>query len=452
MTTQLHFEAFLDSTVNLKQRKLDQLDGRVNAITSALQRDDVIGPIYKEHIPQGSWAHATIIEPVGAFDEFDADFLLHLEEQADWDPCQYLRELRAAFKRNSTYCAMVRKKNRCVRVGYANDCHVDVVPSITRADGQQVVMNYADNEFEDTNPDGFTQWMKERDDLTGGNLRKVIRLLKFLRDYKNTFDCKSVILTTLVGGRIQPVDAATRYADIPTTLVSVLVDLDNWLSLYGSMPLIDDPSCPGTSFNHRWSEERFQSFKSMIKKYRGWAEEAHAIANEDAAVAAWQKLFGDDFVAVEVEIRKAALRSANRSIVRKSAAVVPAPSEEFIEQRGMPFSPRYGATIHARIEEMYGARSTTIRSGAALRPGLKLTFKLKTDTPQPYQVIWKVRNRGAVAANLGQLRGQLIDSNGGKNVRTEHTKYAGDHYVEAYVVKDGWVVASDHHEVHIRAD
>jgi hypothetical protein len=450
MTTQLHFEAFLDSTVNLKQWKLDQLDSRVIAITNALQNDNVIGPIYKEHIPQGSWAHATIIEPVGVFDEFDADFLLHVEEQVDWDPSHYLRELRAAFKRTSTYKDMVRKKNRCVRVGYANDCHVDVVPSITLANGQQVIMNYAENEFEDTNPDGFTQWMKERDDLTDGNLRKVIRLLKYLRDYKNTFDCKSVILTTLVGGRIQPIDAGTRYADIPTTLVSILVDLDNWLSLYSSMPLIDDPSCPGTSFNHRWTEAKFQNFKSMMSKYRGWAEEAQATSDEDAAVTAWQRMFGDEFVAVEVEIRKAALRTAHRSGMRKSATVVAAPGEEFIEQRGLPFSPRYGATIDARIREVYGARSTTIRSGAPLRPGLSLRFTLKTDTPEPYEVIWKVRNRGEVAASLGQLRGQLVDSNGGKNVRTEHTKYDGDHYVEAYVVKNGRVVASDHHEVHIR--
>ena len=44
--------------------------------------------------------------------------------------------------------------------------------------------------------------MKEKDGLTGGNLRKVIRLLKYLRDYKTTFSVPSVILTTLVGERV----------------------------------------------------------------------------------------------------------------------------------------------------------------------------------------------------------------------------------------------------------
>jgi len=282
MDTNSHFEAFLDTTVNLKQWKIDQLDGRVTAIVNALQKDHVIGPMYKEHIPQGSWAHQTIIDPVGVFDEFDADFLLHVEENPDWtsDPGEYLRQLRAAFKRSTSYKDKVRKKNRCVRIGYANECHVDVVPHITLPDGRQVIINYADNDFEDTDPAGFTRWMQERDDLTGGNLRKVIRLMKYLRDFKNTFDCKSVILTTVLGGRVQPFDVGSRYANISSTLISLLEDLDAWLDNYATMPLLDDPSCPGTSFNHRWTEPRYQTFKAMIKKYAGWAREADDAATE----------------------------------------------------------------------------------------------------------------------------------------------------------------------------
>ena len=80
-----HFQAFLASTVNLKQWKLDLLDNRVAAITNAFQADTVVGSMYKEHIPQGSWAHQTIINPVGALDEFDADILLHLEQDPNWN-------------------------------------------------------------------------------------------------------------------------------------------------------------------------------------------------------------------------------------------------------------------------------------------------------------------------------------------------------------------------------
>jgi hypothetical protein len=68
--------------------------------------------------------------------------------------------------RSSVYKEMVRKKNRCVRIGYANDCHIDVVPHLVLATGRQVIVNSEEDKFEDTNPQGFTAWMKEKDDLT----------------------------------------------------------------------------------------------------------------------------------------------------------------------------------------------------------------------------------------------------------------------------------------------
>ena len=62
-------------------------------------------PRYKEHLRQGSWAHETIINPVSDYDEFDADILLHLENNPDWndDPKLYLQQVRAAFKRSNTF-------------------------------------------------------------------------------------------------------------------------------------------------------------------------------------------------------------------------------------------------------------------------------------------------------------------------------------------------------------
>ena len=456
MDTQAHFTAFLDNTVNLKQWKLNLLDSRVTSIVNAIQADEVFEELYKEHLPQGSWAHETIINPVVDGDEFDADFLLHLTEVPEWndDPARYLRELRAAFKRHSTYKTMVRRKNRCVRIGYSNDCHVDVVPYLTLSDGREVIVRYDTSEFEDTNPHGFTEWMRERDDLTGGNLRKVIRLMKYVRDSKHTFDCKSVILTTLLGGRVLAVSAQTRYADISTTLVTLLEDLRDWLDQYQQMPNIDDPSCPGTNFNHRWDEPLYQSFKTCIGRYAGWAREAldaSADGDDAAALAAWQRLFGSEFVAVEVIEKSAALtvsggvpgRSTQfRSVAAKAST---APNEEFIEAKGYRFTPRYNAVIEARTSELHGFRHRVLRGHRAVPPGSSIKFTLKTDAPPGAQIIWKVRNFGPPAGT--DLRGQLIMNSGLHH--TERARYRGEHWIEAYVVVNGVVVASDHHNVRI---
>ncbi|WP_158714244.1 nucleotide-binding domain-containing protein [Kitasatospora aureofaciens] len=46
------------------------------------------------------------------------------------------------------------------------------------------------------------------------------------------------------------------------------------------------------------------------------------------------------------------------------------------------------------------------------------------------------------------MRGQITKGRGARI--TENTKYRGQHYIEVWIVKNGRVVASDHHDVVIR--
>ena len=45
-------------------------------------------------------------------------------------------------------------------------------------------------------PVAVVVWLEEKNRTAGGRLSKVVRLLKYLRDYKNIFSVKSFILTT----------------------------------------------------------------------------------------------------------------------------------------------------------------------------------------------------------------------------------------------------------------
>ena len=442
-----YFHAFLESTVNLRPAKLDLLDERVGSIVAAFTADDDGGYLYKEHIPQGSWAHRTIIEPVDLNDEFDADFLMHLDWISEWEgsPKTYLQAVQGAFIRHGTYAKMLTRKNRCVRIQYAGSCHIDVVPAVTLPNGDMVIVNYQDDKFEDTNPTGFARWMLERDVMAGGHLRLAIRLLKWLRDYKNTFSCPSIILTVLLGERIG-YDGAGKYPDLPTTLVSLLEDLDGWLTEHQKMPTIEDPSSPGTDFTHRWDEDQYHNFSRKIGDYATWAREAYDQQDIDpaAAVIAWQKLFGPEFASEPVE-KAAALSNARALVAAESTRLQErAPAEEFIHELRR-VEPRFNARIDATI---VGTRSRNLRKAGAVRKNEELRFRVTTDAPEPYDVWWKVRNRGSEAAR--DLRGAIFRRGlEGRNQHREHTKYAGEHYVEAYVVKDDVVVASDHHRVRI---
>ncbi|MCV7471909.1 nucleotidyltransferase [Micrococcus luteus] len=434
-----YHDAFLRDTVNLNRSRLDQLGTRVRSIVSALENDDEVGGILIGHIPQGSWAHRTIIKPLNNH-EFDADILVELEEQADWSERDYLTAVRNAFNRSTTYKPLVRRKNRCVRIGYNNDCHVDVVPYIKLSCGRQVIVNWAEEKFEDTNPDRFTSWMKERDDLAQGNLRKVLRLLKYLRDYKQTFTIPSVILTLLVAERITPWDADHRYEDLPTALKYMLNDLDQWLDMYPLMPRLEDPSCPGTYFNHRWNEDHYRNFKDMVKRYATWVKEAYDEPDKAASLDAWQRVFGDGFKAPAVAVSASAYESAPPTPARLERA----PNEQYIEDLGFTINLTHVARIDATAL-MDGWRRKEVRHLRWLARNCQLDFTVTTDVQEPYDVYWKVRNVG-VAEH--RLRGE-ITPDGGRRTKRENTLYPGRHFVEAYIVKDGQVRAMDRHGVPI---
>lgn len=434
-----YFGSFLEHTVNLNQSRLDLLDQRVAAIMKVLENDMELGERVREHLPQGSWAHETIIKPLNNH-EFDADILVRLEEVSDWTEQQYLREVRAALRRSTTYRQMVQKKNRCVRVAYANDCHIDVVPHIHLADGRQVIVNYADAMFEETNPEGYTAWMKERDTLAQGNLRRVLRLLKYLRDYKQTFSVPSVILTLLVAERVTAWDAGERYKDVPTALKNVLADLDSWLQVHPTMPLLEDPSCPGTYFNHRWDEPQYMNFRTKISRYSAWVTEAYDETDKQLSITAWQRIFGTDFREPAV----ATTDAAASPVVVGGVSLPRAPKEQYIEELFEPARSGYTVRINAVVQKKSGFRSGPLRRFPAVGKQRSLKFTAETDVPVPFDLYWKVRNTGLEAAS--ELRGEIIKDTGTMS-RTETTLYRGRHYVEAYVVKDGRVIARDRHDV-----
>jgi hypothetical protein len=300
-----YFDVLLKDTVNLSQFKLDLLSTRVDAIYKALKADEEIGSLVLDKLPQGSWAHRTIISPVGT-NEFDADVMLVMEENPDWSdsPKTYIEEVYAALHRNSIYKDMPHsRKCRCVRLAYANSMHVDIVPYLTLSDGRQVIVNRDEDKWEQTDPEGFTAWMHEKDTMTGGNLRRVIRLLKYLRDHKNSFTgTRSIILTTLLGEQVTSVRKLLDpgyYSSVPTALLHIVKDLDTWLQARPTKPSIADPSGSGATFDHRWDQTTYSYFRDRIHAHAAEIEAAYLETDKDASVKKWQAIFGDGFKAPE---------------------------------------------------------------------------------------------------------------------------------------------------------
>ena len=306
------FTKFLKDVVNINETRLDELQVNVDAVFDALAAADAIDDFVSKYIPQGSWPHEMIIKPVED-NEFDADFLLEFLKNEDWDenPISYLDELEGALQEHGTYKDMLDpdEHSRCIRVIYANEHHLDIVPYRVLDDGRKVIVNRDTNDWEDTDPEGFTTWIRETDKIANRNFRRVIRLLKYLRDYHEVFaEIPSIILTTLAGAEVTAARKSASpgyYSDVPTALLHIVRDLDVYLDATPTMPTIEDPSgacAPDGSpvtFDHRWDQAKYETLRTDIHELAASIEAACSESDSDKSTELWQAIFGDGFKAPE---------------------------------------------------------------------------------------------------------------------------------------------------------
>ena len=286
------FAEFLKDEVNLNQGRLDRLETAVSAVNAYL-RDNLTG--YQKMERQGSYALGTLIKPVDGNDEYDADIQIVINPNPQWEAKDYVVAVNRTLAGNQTYVEKLRLKTRCVTADYAGDFHLDVVPRVT-IDGKHHVCNRLENKFEETDGSGYRDWFNEKSRITRGNLKRVVRLLKHLRDHKNSFTAKSILLTTLAGNAIRASDQGTEaVSTVADTLETVLSRMNDYLQQHPNMPEIKNPVLATENFNRHWDQRRYANFRSRVQAYAGTAKRAKAEPTAEKASKVWQELFGDTF-------------------------------------------------------------------------------------------------------------------------------------------------------------
>ena len=282
---------FLRDEVNLNQSRLDRLETSVGAVNAYL-RDNLTG--YQKMERQGSYALGTLIKPVDDNDEYDADIQIVMNPNSKWEPKDYINEVNRTLADNKTYADKLRLKTRCVTVDYAGDFHLDVVPRVTIND-KHYVCNRLENKFEETDGNGYRDWFNKKNRITGGNLKRVVRLLKHLRDHKNSFTAKSILLTTLAGNTIRASDEGTEaVSTVADTLETVLSRMNDYLQQHPNMPEIRNPVLPTENFNRHWDQRRYANFRNRVQAYARPGRQAQAEPSKEKTVKLWQELFGDN--------------------------------------------------------------------------------------------------------------------------------------------------------------
>lgn len=427
------FDAFLEGTVNLNPTRIGNLNEKVEAITNFLRGHPTFADLFVDVTPQGSYAHRTIIKPVGN-GEYDADVLLVLHQHPTWTPAMYTAELAAALRSSGIYKDKVHKRSRCVCVDYTGDFHIDIVPYV---ESRWAITNNKGGidgagQWQTAYPEKFTEWLEGKYRLTNDHMPDVIRLLKYLRDYKKTFSVKSVILSILVGNVVTGFNALdpSAYPDLPTTIVRVLEDLARYVAGHATMPPITDPAGSGQDFQHRWDQNGYANFRKWIQYYAIKARAA-LDAGEADGLAIWQDIFGTNF-------KMAAAPAVTASVASSG--------EQNLASLGIVENLTERVHLVGRVRQRGVQRAYDLPTrGDQVSKGRSIDFRIESCTVTgSYDVFWKVKNYGQEALDANCPRGQIVR---GDTTRWEQTAYRGNHYVEVYVVQNGICVARDQQRV-----
>jgi hypothetical protein len=460
MKLHAHFKTFLADHVNLNATRLDLLEGSIEAVQTAVKTGSW-GPVIVEFAPHGSWAHQTIIKPL-LDKEFDADLVVFVKPKEGWTAKDYVNKLATTLENISTYSDKVRRYSHCVTIEYAGDRRIDIAPCVIdrQHKGQYEVCNRGTDEFEASSPLAYTEWVVNKNGIAGGNdLKKVTRLLKYLRDVKGNFTCPSFLFTTLLGYRVYNSDRGTEaFADLPTTLKTLVGRLDDWLQANPYTPVVSNPVLPMENQSRGWDQTQYSNFRDKVNLYRGWIDDAYNEEDRDESIGKWQRVFGEKFAAGEAE---EASRISESVAKAEGALVVAGQFRDLVEKvksfgaRAIPARliklpyvqrPKWRLaaaqlTVKMTAELYTGAHGSRIRQVVSLeplQPGYWINFTALNNVgapfPTEYTVKWRVTNTDQAAYDAHQLRGDFYPSDSGAS-RMEHLSYRGVHFVEAFLVR-----------------
>lgn len=259
--------------------------------------------------PQGSLPLGTSVRPRTG-DDFDADGVCLLTQNyGSLAPSTLYKMVLERIAEHGTYARKVTPRERCIRIDYEGNFHLDIVPAVPAdlASSRILIPTKSQAEWQSSNPKGFESWFRSRESVRRflGSIRadtepmpapvspgrkpplqRVAQLFKRRRavffENADTLAPKSILLTTLVAGNY------TGEALITDATLQALSRIQAQLPP-GSPPSIDNPSNPGENLARHWLEnnraytefhrfrEDFQDQMAALVQLRGTANIADAL-------------------------------------------------------------------------------------------------------------------------------------------------------------------------------
>lgn len=294
--------ANIAESIQLDNTRKERMESAYSAIETLLNEDEsFFKDVDFEIYPQGSVKIGTTIKPMKD-NEFDLDIVVQIVDfENSYDSEEIYNQLKRVLL-SSRYKDKVVTKNRCIRIDYAGDFHMDILPGVqvyTDDKNKIVVPDKKLETWTPSNPRGYAEWFLDKSNKViepilekafsmealemeefakKKPLKRTVQLLKLYRDeyFKNDLEnaTSSIILTTIAG------ELYNSESSIYDSMENILNNIDLYIN--NNEAKIVNPVNPDENFTDKWIEE--PNLKFHFIKFVQYAKELWMRLKEDNGV------------------------------------------------------------------------------------------------------------------------------------------------------------------------
>lgn len=359
-------------SLELDETRKQRMESAYNAIYDILEKDEIFfSKVDFLVYPQGSKAIGTTVKPRGK-EEFDLDITVEIRDPYyNYSSSEIYNHLIRVLSNNDIYKEKLVPKNRCARINYVGDFHMDILPGciVVSGDSKIMVPDRELSSWTSSNPKGYVNWFTqkaetvvisnlnkafrtfsalneakaEQEDLPNEDiyrkepLKRAVQLTKRYRDIyfeKNPdYKTSSIVLTTIFGQLYE--GEPSIYQTIDNVLNKIVTQYTDYQNLFESQGVykrikVLNPVNSDEDFTDKWDNEKeyYTQFIAFAKSYK---EKWEKLKNGNFGVA--EELFGSDRIkgVLTEQLKEIAKNDENQL---ESAGVTIMSGNTFVDRSG----------------------------------------------------------------------------------------------------------------------
>ena len=325
--TQLNFILeLICNNLQITERQYASAEEKYKAVGKWLSASDSQLRIYEPIIfSQGSFRIGTTVKPL-ARDEYDIDLVCQLQKDVEiTDPMELLENVYQRIKSKAIYKPPIsEKKNRCIRINYKGDFHLDILPAKPDPHAGTnclLVPDKNSRSWKASNPAGYAEWFDNRARIPIKLLEKArveplpryeklsdklplqqtVQLLKRWRDiaFKDMEDSApvSIVITTLAGRNYN------KELLVAEALTNVLSGITQEAKGPGGLIIVMNPTNNKECLSEKWMENKkgYYAFVDKITKFKQEWNQLFAVRNMADLANRLEKMFGEKIVKLSIK-------------------------------------------------------------------------------------------------------------------------------------------------------